>query len=156
MEEKKTTNQLQAILSKTSPEDFQKYLKENGSSIMGEDEGSLFIKQKLKEKNISQKDLFARAGIPERYGYKLLQGEKKTKVRDVIFRMCICAGFSLRDTQTVLSSLALPALYPKRERDAAIIIAINRHFGNVEKTNELLEQNGLEGLQECGMREEEQ
>jgi len=156
MEGKMTTNQLQAILSHTDPEDFQQYLKENGASMMAEDEGPAFIKQKIKEKNISQKDLFAQAGIPERYGYKLLQGEKKTKVRDVILRMCICAGLSLRDTQTALSAFSLPALYPKRERDAAIIIAVNRRFAGIDKTNELLLQNGLEALQECGVREDEQ
>lgn len=35
-----------------------------------------------------------KADIPERYGYKLLSGEKHTRQRDVILRICCAAGLS--------------------------------------------------------------
>lgn len=35
-----------------------------------------------------------KADIPERYGYKLLSGEKHTRQRDVILRICYAAGLS--------------------------------------------------------------
>ena len=46
--------------------------------------------------------VFLKADIPERYGYKLLSGEKHTKQRDVILRICYAAEFTLKETQRAL------------------------------------------------------
>ena len=147
----KTTNELQNILNHTKPEKIAEFLSDNRESMyQGDKPFSDFMRINFKEKRISQQDVFNNAGIPERYGYKLISGEKKTVQRDIILRMCIAAGFSLKDTQTALTLYSMPVLYPKIPRDSALIIAINQKFQNVMKVDELLEKYGFPLLTACG------
>ena len=97
---------------------------------------------------------FIKAVIPERYGYKLISGEKKTLQRDVILRMCIAAGFSLPETQTALTLCSMPVLYPKIPRDSVLIIAINSSFKDIERVDRLLEEYGFDRLRPCGTEED--
>jgi len=150
----KTTNELQSILNKTKPENIGKYLKENQDSLYSSDRAfSEFMRSTLKSKKISQQEVFAKAIIPERYGYKLISGEKKTIQRDVILRLCIVAEFSLKDTQTALTLYSMPVLYPKIPRDSVLIIAINRKFKEIGKVDDLLTEYGFEKLRSCGVED---
>ena len=147
----KSTSELQQILSKTKPGEAGEFLKENQDSLISSDKAFCdFIKSKLKTGGLTQQEVFLRASIPERYGYKLLSGEKKTRQRDVILRICLASGLSLRDTQTALSLYSMPTLYTKIARDSVIIIAINSKMTDLISVNELLEQNGLKPLAACG------
>ena len=56
----------------------------------------------LKEKRITQQMVFLKADIPEKYGYKLLSGEKHTRQRDIILRICYAAELTLEQTQRAL------------------------------------------------------
>lgn len=150
----KSTNELQQILSKTKPDKAAEFLKENRDSLISSDKAFCdFLKTKLKISGQTQQELFLKAGIPERYGYKLLSGEKKTRQRDVILRLCLAAGLSLRDTQTALSLYSMPILYTKLARDSVIIIAINSRMTDLISVSDLLEQNGLKPLASCGAEE---
>ena len=65
--------------------DFEAFCKENkGSMILDSEAFSIYVKDLLKEKAITQQAVFLKADIPERYGYKLLSGEKRTRQRDII------------------------------------------------------------------------
>jgi len=147
----KTTNELQAILSKTKPDGLKNYLEENRDSMYLNDKPfAEFMRGQFKTKKLTQQQVFDKAGIPERYGYKLISGEKKTVQRDIILRICIVAGFSLKDTQTALTLYSMPILYSKIPRDSVIIIAINQRFKNVERVDELMEEYGFPLLTTCG------
>jgi hypothetical protein len=94
-----------------------------------------------------------KAEIPERYGYKLLSGEKRTRQRDVILRICYAAEFTLKETQRALKKYRLPELYAKIPRDALLMIAFNERPGTITEVNVLLEQNGMLPLRTSGLQE---
>ena len=93
------------------------------------------------------------ADIPERYGYKLLSEEKRTRQRDVIIRLCYAAGFTLDETQKALRIYGMPELYARKRRDALLMIAINEHSGSVIEVNAFLRKNGAEPLRTSGKQE---
>ena len=114
---------------------------------------SVYFKELFREKKITQQEVFLKADIPERYGYKLLSGEKKTRQRDIIIRICYAATFTLQETQRALKKYGMSELYAKIPRDALIMIAFNERPGGIIEVNELLKKNGLEPLRTSGVQE---
>lgn len=101
----KNTKELNEVLGKTNLSDFEKYCAENKESVSDSSEVfSIYVKNLLQEKKLTQQYVFLQADIPERYGYKLLSGEKRTRQRDVILRICYAAKFSLAETQCALKN----------------------------------------------------
>lgn len=113
----------------------------------------VYMKDLLKKRAITQQVVFLRADIPERYGYKLLSGEKRTRQRDVILRICYAAELSLEETQRALKKYDMPALYPKVPRDAFLMILFNERPGNIIEINELLKKNEMDPLRTSGIQE---
>ena len=150
----KNTIELENVLGSTHPKDFTTYCKENKESI-NEDENAFieYFKSLFKEKGITQQKVFLKAEIPERYGYKLLSGEKRTRQRDVILRICFAAQFTLKETQRALKKYRLPELYAKVPRDALLMIAFNNRL-SISEANALLSENKLETLRTIGIQEE--
>ena len=93
------------------------------------------------------------ADIPERYGYKLLSEEKRTRQRDVILRLCYAAHFSLDETQKALRIYGMPELYARNQRDALLIIAFNDRPGSIIEVNAFLKENRIEPLRTTGSQE---
>ncbi len=139
----------------TSPDaELAEYLVRNREEMADSERPfTVFMRETIREKGFQQQDVFLQAGIPERYGYKLISGEKHTVRRDVILRLAIAAGFSLEETQRALKLYGMAPLYARDVRDAALIIALNRSFRSVERTNEYLGSYGLEALETCGQEE---
>lgn len=152
--DEKDTKKLVDILGKTHLSDFDNYCKENKES-MNTDEASfsVYIKELLKEKGITQQMVFLKADIPERYGYKLLSGEKHTKQRDIILRICYAADMSLEETQRALKKYEMPELYAKIPRDALLMIIFNEKPGNIFDVNTLLKKHGMKTLRTSGVQE---
>jgi hypothetical protein len=107
----------------------------------------------MREKGITQQIAFLKADIPERYGYKLLSGEKHTRQRDIILRICYAAEFTLKETQRALRKYGMPELYAKIPRDALLMIAFNERPGSIIDVNALLKENGMEALRTSGIQE---
>ena len=107
----------------------------------------------MKKNGITQQIVFLKADIPERYGYKLLSGEKHTRQRDVIIRICYAAELTLQQTQRALRKYGMPELYAKVPRDALIMIAFNERPGSIIEVNTLLKTNNLEPLRTSGIQE---
>ncbi|MBQ8280039.1 MAG: hypothetical protein IJZ23_09390 [Roseburia sp.] len=150
----KDTNELVSALKSTHLNDFSQYCKANKESMMSDDKVfSVYFKELFREKGISQQTVFLKADIPERYGYKLLSGEKRTKQRDVILRICYAAGFTLEETQRALKKYEMPELYAKIPRDAMLMIIFNERPGSVLDVNELLKENGMEPLRTSGTQD---
>lgn len=151
---RKSTQELEKILGSTHVADIGKYLKENSESIItSENEFSVYVKQIIKENDMMLQRVFLDADIPERYGYKLLSGEKKTRQRDVILRICYAGKLSLNETQRALKIYGLPELYAKIPRDAMIMIAFNERPGSIIDVNALLMDNGMDSLRTSGVQE---
>lgn len=150
----KNTNDLKEVLGRTHLSEFDKYCNENKDSMNnGEDSFSIYIKDLLANKGITQQSVFLNADIPERYGYKLLSGEKHTKQRDVILRICYAAELSLNETQRALKKYEMPELYPKIPRDALMMIIFNERPGSILDVNALLKKNGMEPLRTSGLQD---
>ena len=114
---------------------------------------SIYIKNILSEKGMTQQAVFLKADIPERYGYKLLSGEKHTKQRDVILRICYAAELSLAETQRALQNYEMPVLYAKIPRDALLMIIFNERPGSIIEVNALLKENNMAPLRTSGSQD---
>ena len=151
---KKSTKELENALGSTHVSDFEKFYHENKDHMnMDMDSFSVYIKELLREKKLTQQKVFLLADIPERYGYKLLSGEKHTKQRDVILRICYAAECTLEETQKALRKYEMPQLYAKVPRDALLMIIFNERPGSTIDANALLKKNGMEPLRTSGMQE---
>ena len=155
MQEKETYD-LEKVLGKTHPEEFDVYLRDNLESMLSASNSfCAYYKEILKKHGISQQMVFLKAEVPEGYGYKILTGEKLTRQRDVIIRLCYAAEFTLEEIQRALKKYGMAELYAKIPRDAMIMIAFNERPGSINELNTLLEMNGLEPLRTSGTQGEE-
>ncbi len=152
MSDEKTTGTLTDILKNTSGDKIDEYLEENAESLInGAKPFAEYMRRTIKGKDLLKQTVFLNADISEGYGYKLLSEEKRTRKRDVILRLCMGAGFDLKETQKALELYKMPALYPKDRRDAVIMIAVNTGIHEISKVNDLLEQYGMEKLEQASM-----
>ena len=150
----KNTKELAEVLGRTHLSEFDKYCNENKQSMnLDKDSFYVYIKDILCQKKIKQQTVFLKADIPERYGYKLLSGQKHTKQRDVILRICYAAELSLEETQRALKKYEMPELYAKIPRDAFLMIIFNERPGPIIDVNELLKANGFESLRTSGVQD---
>lgn len=151
---KKNTDELEKILGSTHPNDMEHFLDENKDSLLEQDRPfKHYMDEKLKEKGLQRYDVFIAADIPDRYGYKLLSGEKRTKRRDVIIRLCYAAEFSLDELQKALKIYEMPQLYAKIKRDALIMVCFNQRPGSILEVNSFLKKNSCEPLNTVGSQE---
>ena len=147
----KKTSELEKILSNSKLNDYGKYIKNHQADKVEPGESFVvYFKELLQEKNLTQLKVFLRADIPERYGYKILSGEKRTRQRDIILRLCYAADFTVEETQRFLKMYELPTLYAKIPRDALLMICFNEHTKNILEINELLKSHGFEPLRTSG------
>lgn len=147
----KNTDELEKVLGSTHLKDFESYCKDNFKSLTN-DSFTVYMKDIFREKNFTQQMVFLKADIPERYGYKLLSGEKRTRQRDIILRICYAAEMSLEETQRALKKYQMPELYAKIPRDALLMIIFNEHPGNIIEVNEILKEHGMESLRTSGLQ----
>ena len=105
----KRTDELEDALGKTHAADFRDYLSENKDSLLSlQNSFSMYIKDIIHRSHLTQQTVFLMADIPERYGYKLLSGEKRTRRRDIILRICYAAQLTLDETQRALEKYGMP------------------------------------------------
>lgn len=150
----KNTSELEQILGNTHSKNFTAYCKENQAHVLSDDKAfAEYFKSTFKEKGLTQQLVFLKADIPERYGYKLLSGEKRTRQRDVILRICYAAEFTLKETQRALKKYGMSELYAKIPRDALLMIAFNERPGSILDVNMLLQQNGMPPLKTSGLQD---
>ena len=124
-------------LEDTHLSEVQDYLKEHADSILRPDRPfSKYMRAVIRKKGLKQRDVFLWADIPERYGYKLISEEKRTRQRDVILRICYAARFTTAETQKALRIYEMPQLYEKMPRD----VVLQKHvvYKKVLKTDWLI------------------
>lgn len=152
--EKKSTDELQNVLKKASAADIGRYLAENQQSLLTQQKPfSAYMHQMLRKYGKTQQEVFLQADFPERFGYKLLSGEKHTKQRDYIIRICYATGMDLEETQRALILYGMAPLYARIPRDAVLMIAFNQHKGSVLDVNALLSAHKLPTLKTSGTLE---
>lgn len=152
--EKKSTGELEHILEQTSTANIAEYLAENAVSLLSDaNPFSAYMREMLHKYGKTQQEVFLQADFPERFGYKILSGEKHTKQRDYILRICYAAGMDLEETQRALTLYGMAPLYARIPRDAVLMIAFNQHKGNILDVNALLSSHKLPTLKTSGTLE---
>ncbi len=150
----KPTSELESVLGRTHLSEFDGYLQsQKGSLAEGEAAFPVYVKNLLAEKGITQQSVFLKADLPERYGYKLLSGEKHTRQRDILLRIFYAGEFTLEETQRALKKYEMPPLYAKKPRDALLMIIFNERPGSIIDVNELLKKNDMEPLRTSGLQD---
>lgn len=139
----KTTKELEGIL--LNHDDISELNDEMLNISFGD-----YFRNVLLTKNITQQTVFLNADIGEKYGYKLISGEKHTKQRDVIIRLCFAGEFTFNETQRALRLYGMSPLYARIKRDALLINAFNKHIGNIIDLNQFLKEHGEAPLRNCG------
>ena len=139
----KTTKELEGIL--LNHDDISELNDEMLNISFGD-----YFRNVLLTKNITQQTVFLNADIGEKYGYKLISGEKHTKQRDVIIRLCFAGEFTFNETQRALRLYGMSPLYARIKRDALLINAFNKHIGNIIDLNQFLKEQGEAPLRNCG------
>ena len=143
MNETSSTDNLMNVLKSAKPEELSAFFEENQAA---EGSFSAYMRAMFRKKNVRQQDIFTRMNISYGYGYKLISGEKRTRQRDIIIEICLCAGFSLEEAQKALKAYGMAQLYPKTARDAVFIIAFNNQVYDPGEVDDLLEKYGFEKL----------
>lgn len=150
----KDTFELDRVLKSKHLSEVEDYLKEQADSILSEDRPfGNYMKSIIKKHHLKQQDVFLWADIPERYGYKLLSEEKRTRQRDVILRICYAAEFTLEETQRALRIYEMPQLYSKIPRDAMLMVCFNERPGSIIEVNAFLKKYQMEPLRTSGVQE---
>lgn len=141
--ERDSTAHLMDILKNAGKEDIDQLSRKQ---LEGQPGGfPAYMDTLIMRKKLKRRDIFQKADLPQKYGYKLLSGETHTTDRDKLLRIFIAMGMTLKETQKALSLYGLAALYPRKKRDAILIIAINKGISSVDIVNEwLLEQGEAE------------
>ncbi len=138
--EKDSTAHLMKVLRNAEKEDIEQF---NNKYLAGQLCGfPAYMDSIISRKKLKRQDIFQKADLPQKYGYKLLSGETHTTDRDKLLRIFIAIGMTLKETQRALALYGLAALYPKKKRDAILIIAINKGVSSVDTVNEWLSEQG--------------
>ena len=131
-------------LLQTTPEGFKTFLSEHESSlIQSKRPFTDYMRATFRKKDISQQNVFLAADLPERYGYKLISGEKRTEKRDTILRICLAAEFQLDEVQEALMLYGMSPLHERIPRDMAFIVAFNCRIYDIHDVDAILRENDL-------------
>ena len=139
-----TTENLMQVLQGAGPGEVASYLKERFAE--GAPTFVQYMDALLEEKGLKRQQVLLRAELPEKYGYKLLTGERHTNDRDKLLRLCLAMELDLKQTQRALRLYGMSELYPKLPRDVVLISAICRRCFDLEAVNLLLIRAGFEPL----------
>lgn len=131
---------MNAAASQLSPAELPAYL---AAQTFSSRPFTDFMRQTSRKKRIPQKEIFIRADLDDRYGYKLISGEKQTQQRDTILRICLAAEFTLGEAQEALVLYGMAPLYEKIRRDTAFIVAFNNRIYEIHDVDAILRENDL-------------
>ncbi len=105
---------------------------------------SEYLSELLDEKGLKRADVVARTGLDKAYVYQIFAG-KKHPSRDKLITIAFGMKFSEEETQQVLHLSGHRELWPKDERDALLLFAIQRGM-SLEEVHTELERYGLDPL----------
>ena len=136
--ELKTTDELNHEIKAAT--DIEDYLEKNKESMLT---GSLseHLNMLLTQKSINKADVVRGSLLDRAYLYQIFSGEK-TPSRDKLIAIAFGLCLSDNETQKMLKLSGNRELYPRDERDALILFALQRKM-TIFETNELLFSHSL-------------
>ncbi len=103
-----------------------------------------YLHKLISDKNITVPELSHKALLSRSFTYQIFSGSR-VPCKDIIIRIVLAAGIPLEDTQRLLKLADRGILYPKVQRDAAIIYAITNKY-DLYKADEFLSSLGQKPL----------
>ena len=136
----------EALLS-VGPDELADFLKQHRADLITSPHPFAdYMRMKFREKGILLQNVFLAADLSENYGHKLIAGEKHTRQRDTILRLCLAARFRLEEVQEALILYGMAPLHGRLARDAVLTVAVQNGIYDLCKLNRLLESCGLAPL----------
>lgn len=141
MKKQETTERLENILKNVkSQKDTEEYLVEHTGG--GYSTFSSYMNEYIGTNSISVPDMIKRSNINRNYVYNILNGNRNPG-RDKIIALCVGAGMNCKEINRGLKIAQEGVLYAKNERDAIIMISVNRGIKDVLQINLLLDEKGF-------------
>ena len=137
---RKSTEQLMNELQNTT--NIEDFVAENQNEMIVSSL-SEYLRQLLIKYNLEKSDVFRRAKMTEsNYGYELFRDDSKKASRDKLIQICVGFPLTIEEAQEVLRYGKVRTLYPRDERDAYILFALNNNY-DMAQLNDLLFAKGL-------------
>jgi len=133
-----TTGTLMRRLSRTSS--FEKF-RERNADALGLPAFHEYITALCAEKDEVRERVIKRSGLDRVYGHQIFTGRYMPS-RDKVIQLAFGFSLDVKGAQELLRIARKPELYPKVERDAAILFCLS-HGKEFDKTQELLSELGL-------------
>lgn len=134
-ENRMNTNQLMELLE-ASPNRFMEVQGEADLSFLFHE----YLAIQMENHGYDTAMLIKKVCISKAYMYQVMNGQR-TPGRDIILRMALVMGMSVEETQRILTIARKGALYPKIQRDAAVLFCLRTQKG-LDNANILLENLG--------------
>ena len=126
------------------PEELPAFLEANRAEMLtAERSFTGYMRFKLREKGLLQQNVFLGADLSENYGYKLISGEKRTRRRDTVLRLCLAARFRPPELREALILYGMAPLHARLPRDAVLLTAAQNGIFELGELNRLLTDCGL-------------
>lgn len=103
-----------------------------------------YLTRLLKEKKLKRSEIVVRTGLDKAYVYQIFAG-KRNPSRDKLIMIAFGMKLSEDETQRILHLSSYRELWPKDERDALFLFAI-QHGKSLEDVHAELEHYGLDPL----------
>ena len=140
----KSAEVLEDELLEARTEEFSGFLAKHAADLIrSRRPWTEYMRGKFREKGILQQEVFLAADLSEKYGYRLISGEKRTVQRDTILRLCLAAEFTLEEVQEALVLYGMASLYVRIPRDAAFMLAFHNRIYDIHDVDAILRENDL-------------
>lgn len=143
MEEKETST-LDNILQNATLNDFEKYISQVNTDSYSE--LSDYLNDYIAQHNLVLSEVIKKSLMSRDYAYSIFNGHKKNPTRDRVIAICLACDMNYSEVQRALKICNAGTLYSKNNRDAAIIICINRGVKNIDDVNEFLYSHDMDPL----------
>lgn len=143
-----TTNTLLRRLFRTSS--FDRF-KAHYQSELVSPELCDYISALCEKRDEPHERIIKRAGLDRVYGHQIFCGLRQP-TRDKVIQLAFGFEMSAEEAQTLIKVARKSPLYPRVERDAAILFCLNRGM-NIIETQEMLAELGLPTIGGSGSRE---
>lgn len=144
MEQIKETSMLDGILENTTLDDFEKYIaKHNSDSYTSLSD---YLNEYIAEHSLVLADVIKRSMMSRDYAYSIFNGHRANPTRDRVIAICLACEMDLASVQRALKICNAGILYSKNNRDAAVMICINRGIRKVQDVNDFLYEHNMEPL----------
>lgn len=144
MEQIKETSMLDGILENTTLDDFEKYIaKHNSDSYTSLSD---YLNEYIAENSLVLADVIKRSMMSRDYAYSIFNGHRANPTRDRVIAICLACEMDLASVQRALKICNAGILYSKNNRDAAVMICINRGIRKVQDVNDFLYEHNMEPL----------